>query len=372
MCSISTRVSRVCGPTPSPHATATAAARRTAQGCAWRRSTGDEAVAAYWSLYETASRERGHAQPSHPRELFSALLDSGHAELWLARLDGRVLAGGMMLRGSDDLLYWSGAMDRRHQAVAPSNAVLREAIRSACSQDIAYFDFGASSGNAGVERFKGAGPTMRASTSGIVISLVSCRRSLEAATGHPDGGAVIDDVRDALGAMRDRIGRRRTIRRLEATFDGIQIHRSAEIRSPDRLTLGAHVVVDRGVLLHCGAMAWSDFEGSIAIGAKSYIGPNSVLFGAGGRDRGRGAHIPGCRHHVAATPTSARFGHARSGGRARPRRHRARRLGQRRRPTTIVPGVRLGRGSVVGAGAVVRHDVPAMAVVAGVPSTGRP
>ena len=124
---------------------------------------GDEAVAAYWSLYETASGERGHARPPYPRTLFSALLDSGHAELWLARLDGRVLAGGVMLQGSDDLLYWSGAMDRRHQSVAPSNAVLRRAIRSACARDIDYFDFGASSGNAGVERFKQSfGPTTRA------------------------------------------------------------------------------------------------------------------------------------------------------------------------------------------------------------------
>lgn len=124
---------------------------------------GEEAVTAYWSLYETASRERGYAHPPHPRALFTALLDSGHAELWIARLDGRVLAGGVMLRGSNDLLYWSGAMDRRDQAVAPSNAVLREAIRSACTQGIAYFDFGSSSGNAGVERFKESfGPTMRA------------------------------------------------------------------------------------------------------------------------------------------------------------------------------------------------------------------
>lgn len=35
---------------------------------------------------------------------------------------------------------------------------------------------------------------------------------------------------------------------------------------------------------------------------------------------------------------------------------------------TILPGVRLGRGSVVGAGAVVTRDVPSMAIVAGVPA----
>ena len=34
----------------------------------------------------------------------------------------------------------------------------------------------------------------------------------------------------------------------------------------------------------------------------------------------------------------------------------------------VLPGITIGRGSLVGAGAVVTHDVPAFAVVAGVPA----
>jgi acetyltransferase-like isoleucine patch superfamily enzyme len=35
---------------------------------------------------------------------------------------------------------------------------------------------------------------------------------------------------------------------------------------------------------------------------------------------------------------------------------------------TVLSGVRIGKGSVVGAGAVVTHDVPEGAIVAGVPA----
>ena len=35
----------------------------------------------------------------------------------------------------------------------------------------------------------------------------------------------------------------------------------------------------------------------------------------------------------------------------------------------ILPGVRIGRGSVIGAGAVVTHDIPPYSIATGVPAT---
>lgn len=140
-------------------------------------------AADYWALYEMTARGWGADQPPYPRELFAALLASGAAELWLARLDGRPVAGALLLRGSHDLLYWSGAMDREHAGVAPSNAVLRVAIESACSRGVGYLDFGASTGLPGVEAFKRSfGATPREF---ISVALSSRRqRSLEWSRRH--------------------------------------------------------------------------------------------------------------------------------------------------------------------------------------------
>lgn len=120
-----------------------------------------EGAEAYYALYTEGSRRWGYSEPPYPRALVESFVGSGFAELWLARLDGRPVAGALLLRGSHDLLYWSGAMDRNHRSVAPSNAVVRAALESACQSQIDYFDFGASGELSGVESFKrsfGASP----------------------------------------------------------------------------------------------------------------------------------------------------------------------------------------------------------------------
>jgi hypothetical protein len=123
-------------------------------GVAVAEETNAAAVDEYRRLYETAAARWGYDEPPYPAELFRALVDSGAAQLWVARLEGRAIAGALLLVGSEDVLYWSGAMDRDHQGVAPSNAVIRDAIAAACARGLSYFDFGASGELTGVERFK--------------------------------------------------------------------------------------------------------------------------------------------------------------------------------------------------------------------------
>jgi hypothetical protein len=112
------------------------------------------AVASYQELYRASALGWGYEEPPYPDGLFEALLASDHAELWLARAEQQIVAGAVMLRGSDDLFYWSGAMNREFRHLAPSNAIIRAVIEDACTRGITYLDFGASTGLSGVEAFK--------------------------------------------------------------------------------------------------------------------------------------------------------------------------------------------------------------------------
>jgi acetyltransferase-like isoleucine patch superfamily enzyme len=149
---------------------------------------------------------------------------------------------------------------------------------------------------------------------------------------------------------------------------GARIARGVEIRSPERLTLGDGVVIDFGVMLHCGGMDWSPPEGRISIGARSYIGPNSVLFGAGGIEIGEAVQVsPG----VVITSHQHTFTRADAEIRDQPIEF-ARVVIERDvwigANATILPGVRIGAGTVVGAGAVVTADLPPGVVALGVPA----
>jgi acetyltransferase-like isoleucine patch superfamily enzyme len=171
-----------------------------------------------------------------------------------------------------------------------------------------------------------------------------------------------------LAAVRRQAAERRALRRLEASVPGVRIHDTVHIRSPERLSLSPGVFIDAGVVLHCGGMDWSPHDGGILIGPNAYIGPNSTLFGAAGIEIGESALIsPGVvitshQHSYARTDMDIRLQPLRFG---RVVIERDVWIGAN---ATVLPGVRLGTGSVVGAGAVVTHDVCPRTVVLGIPA----
>jgi acetyltransferase-like isoleucine patch superfamily enzyme len=176
------------------------------------------------------------------------------------------------------------------------------------------------------------------------------------------------EAKEIASAGREAVGRIRVRRRLLAAAAGIRMDRTVDVRSPDRLLLGPRVVVDRGVVLHCGGMDWSPPGGGISLGANCYLGPNCVLFGAGGIEIGEAALIsPG----VVITSHQHSFRRSDQDIRHQPLRFDRVVVGRDvwiGANATILPGVHVGPGSVIGAGAVVTNDIPPGVVALGVPA----
>ncbi len=133
------------------------------------------------------------------------------------------------------------------------------------------------------------------------------------------------------------------------------------------LFIGKNVQVQSGSYLHCGGLDWSDKKGFIQIGDNTFIGPHCVFFGAGGIRIGANTLIsPAVKivsHEHSFLPNElicrqpSQFKEVRI--------HDNVYIGTN---ATLLPGVTIGEGSVIGAGAVVTKDVPAYSVATGIPA----
>lgn len=170
-------------------------------------------------------------------------------------------------------------------------------------------------------------------------------------------------ARHAMGdSAADARMRRAAWRALARRFgNGVVIGRGAMARHPETFEIGD------GVFIGEQAFIQGRFDGTCVIGDHAWIGPQSYLdardliieahvgWGPGARvlgsqHSGRPADVPVIQTDLVIKPVRVREG-ADIGMNA-----------------AVLPGVTIGRGAIVGAGAVVTTDVPPFAVVAGVPA----
>ena len=160
----------------------------------------------------------------------------------------------------------------------------------------------------------------------------------------------------------DAVMRRIIMRALARAFgDGVRVSRGVIFRHPETFSIGS------GVFLGEQCVIQGRFEGRCEIGDHAWIGPQAYF---DARDLvigayvgwGPGAKVLGSMHtavpaDVPIIQTDLEIKAVRIEPWAD--------VGVN---AVILPGVTVGRGAIVGAGAVVTHDVPPMAVVAGVPA----
>ena len=160
----------------------------------------------------------------------------------------------------------------------------------------------------------------------------------------------------------DALLRRATLRAMvRALGDGVQVGRGVLVRHPETFEIGS------GVFIGEQAVIQGRFDGICTIGDHVWIGPqayfdarNLVIEEYVGW--GPGAKVLGSTHtgrplDVPVIQTDLEIKPVRIGAWAD--------IGVN---AVILPGVSIGRGAIVGAGAVVTHDVEPFSIVAGVPA----
>ncbi len=94
---------------------------------------------------------------------------------------------------------------------------------------------------------------------------------------------------------------------LLARYPQTALGQNVEIKSPERLTLGTGVVIQRNSIVHCGGMDWCHGAGEVALGDRVVIGPNCVLYGTDRIELGAYTHLgPGVKILCQAGDTTQR------------------------------------------------------------------
>lgn len=180
---------------------------------------------------------------------------------------------------------------------------------------------------------------------------------------HDDSALLALADRFSVGASSfDAMMRRSLWRaRCQRLGHGVRIEPGARILHPETIEIGDNVFIGADAIIQ------GRYDGRCVIGDHTWIGPQSFL---DARDLEIGDHVgwgPGARvlgsEHVA-EPNDVPI--IRTDLRIRPVRVEA--WADIGVGAVVLPGVTIGRGAIVGAGAVVNRDVPAGAVVAGVPA----
>jgi galactoside O-acetyltransferase len=153
--------------------------------------------------------------------------------------------------------------------------------------------------------------------------------------------------------------------RVGRTGPGVSLEDGVLLSSPGRISLGDGASIGRGAALRANTNASPGIRlsaqaslkdgvilnantGSITIGERSWLGPYCVIYGNGGVDIG--LDVPMMNQPLRLAPVRIEDDVW---------------IGAR---CTLLPGITVGRGAIVGAGSVVTRDVAPWAIVGGVPA----
>ena len=146
------------------------------------------------------------------------------------------------------------------------------------------------------------------------------------------------------------------------------IGRSARIQTDfDGRSFGGRVLISEGVSVSDGVII-IPYGGTIEIEPNAYIGPYCILYGHGGLSIGRNTMIG---PHTVVVPANHGFGSVDVPMNVQPLTQKGISIGEDvwiGSGCTVLDGVRIGNGAVIGAGSVVSKDIDPYAIAYGIPA----
>ena len=150
--------------------------------------------------------------------------------------------------------------------------------------------------------------------------------------------------------------------KLAGIGDGVVIERGALIFDPESVTIGSNVYLGHYVILrgykgnslaigddtYIGQMTYINSAGGVTIGSRVGIGPCVKIMSSYHSEEGKDVPVLLCDLEFAEVVIEDDCD-----------------IGM---GAIILPGRRVGKGSIIGAGAVITHDVEPYSIVAGVPA----
>jgi hypothetical protein len=119
------------------------------------RSTNDvPSLHAFYELYLMSNERWGKSKPKYERRFFETFAGAPFFAVKLALLEGRPIAGIVVLKFRDQHCYWFGALDKAHSKLCPNHLLISIALKEAIAEGTGFFDFGASGSHESVRKFK--------------------------------------------------------------------------------------------------------------------------------------------------------------------------------------------------------------------------
>ncbi len=118
------------------------------------RETKDEKLVENYLRLSEESMKKWAKRSRLPISLVRDLIHNQDSKLWIATIDGQMIAGVLILCSKSEMLYYQSVMDRKYSRYYPTKYIFEFVIKYGIENDFRVLNLGSSSGKKSIEHFK--------------------------------------------------------------------------------------------------------------------------------------------------------------------------------------------------------------------------